>query len=132
LSSFTEAKVPKASIPAIKHFSIGTAQHALSVQFDALLKLVPKAGIKAVAGIQDRKSRLYASIGYYTVTKERLDAQVGAAVASALLAIQTVPDKHGPLVRAIMNAIKVCRKQDTLTVDGRIRGLTKTRCSGGV
>ena len=107
--SFKDAKVPKASIPNLgKLKSIGAVQSALQGQFDALVKLVPKAGLKIVPTLQDRKAQIYASIGYYTVTKERLDAQVGAAVASALLALQTVPEKHGPLVRAIMNAIKVC------------------------
>ena len=122
LASFTDAKVPKASIPKLKRqdFSIATAQAALTTNFDALIKLVPKAGVKAVAGIQEKKAQMYASLGYYTVTKDRYDAQIGAAVASALLALQTVPDKHGPLVRAIMNAIKVCPLWIWLTAGRRI------------
>jgi TATA-binding protein-associated factor len=115
LSLFPASK----SVPIINKetFTIAAAQKLLQSDFDVLVKQIP--GPKKVA-LQDRKKQMYASIGYHTITKERLDARVGAAVASALLAMQKVPEKHGPLVRAIMNAIKVRITWNQLTAGRRI------------
>jgi hypothetical protein len=133
LQSFTDAKVPKSSIPNLgPKVTIAVAQNGLTTHFDTLIKLVPKAGTKAVAGLQDRKAQIYASIGYLAITKERLDAQVGAAVATALLALQAVPEKHGPLVRAVMNAVKVRLPCSELMTGRRIRNPATTRCPGGI
>jgi TATA-binding protein-associated factor len=47
------------------------------------------------------------SVGKYGVMKERYDTQVMAGVGGALVALQTLPAKIGPVVKAIMDSIKV-------------------------
>jgi TATA-binding protein-associated factor len=114
-----EAKVSKDRIPSIpsdidplnsspSSFSLATAQLAISSHFDALTKLMSKHATKNVLpALKDRQMRIMISVGKYGVMKERYDTQVMAGIGGALVALQTLPTKIGPVVKAIMDSVKV-------------------------
>jgi TATA-binding protein-associated factor len=115
----TEGKVSKDRIPSIPTtvdslgsssdtFSLTTAQMVISNHFDALSKLLSKQANKNVLpSLKDRQMRIMMSVGKYGVMKERYDTQVMAGIGGALVALQTLPAKIGPVVKAIMDSIKV-------------------------
>jgi TATA-binding protein-associated factor len=119
----TEGKVSKDRIPTLpttidplgsssNSFSLATAQTVISSHFDALSKLLSKHASKNVLpSLKDRQMRIMMSVGKYGVMKERYDTQVMAGIGGALVALQTLPAKIGPVVKAIMDSIKVCLTQ---------------------
>lgn len=128
-----EGKVSKDRIPSLPStidslgsssdsFSLATAQTVISSHFDALAKLLSKHASKsALPSLKDRQMRIMMSVGKYGVMKERYDTQVMAGIGGALVALQTLPAKIGPVVKAIMDSIKVCHTREIkLTrVEGR-------------
>jgi TATA-binding protein-associated factor len=116
----TEGKVSKDRIPTLPttidslgssstSFSLATAQTVISSHFDALSKLLSKHASKnLLPSLKDRQMRIMMSVGKYGVMKERYDTQVMAGIGGALVALQTLPAKIGPVVKAIMDSIKVC------------------------
>ena len=115
-----EGKVSKDRIPSLPStidslgsssgsFSLATAQTVISSHFDALAKLLSKHASKSVLpSLKDRQMRIMMSVGKYGVMKERYDTQVMAGIGGALVALRTLPAKIGPVVKAIMDSIKVC------------------------
>lgn len=97
---------PLSSSPAF--FSLTTAQTAIGPHFDALSKLV-KAAVRSTAlpSLQGRQRKIMASIGYYSIMKERYDVQVSTAVCGALIALRVMPTKFGPVVKSVMDGIRV-------------------------
>lgn len=110
----TEGKVKKDKVPDLPSrvdplggadaFTLDTARRAVGPTFEALAGLVKAKG--AIANLRDRQHKVLASVGYFGAMKERLDIQVAAAVAGALIALATMPPKLGPVVKAVMDAIK--------------------------
>lgn len=110
----TEGKVKKDRIPDLPSrvdplgggdaFTLDTARRAVGPTFDALTGLVKAKA--ALANLRDRQKKVLASVGYFGAMKERLDVQVAAGVAGALIALGTMPPKLGPVVKAVMDAIK--------------------------
>lgn len=89
-------------------FSLATAQMAIGPHFEALSKLITKS--KAKTGrpaLIDRQRKVMASMGYYGVMKERYDVQVSTAVCGALIALRVMPAKFGPVVKSVMDGVKV-------------------------
>ena len=121
----TEGKVSKDRIPTIPTtvdsigssadtFSLATAQTVISSHFDALSKLLSKHASKNVLpNLKERQMRIMISVGKYGVMKERYDTQVMAGIGGALVALQSLPAKIGPVVKAIMDSIKVCSNSVT-------------------
>lgn len=120
LSAFAaEGKVAKKLIPALSTkvdptssssdvFTLATAQTTVTTHFDALLGNLGKSVAKAITpGLKERQMKVIASIGYFSVMKERYDTQVAAGVAGALVALRVLPTKFGGLIKAIMDSIKV-------------------------
>jgi TATA-binding protein-associated factor len=120
LSAFAiEGKVSKDKIPSLPKrvdplststdtFSLITAQTAVGAHFDALTKLLSKNAQKtALPLLRDRQRRVIGSIGYFSVMKERFDVQVAAAIAGALIALRVMPPKFGPVIKSVMDAVKV-------------------------
>jgi TATA-binding protein-associated factor len=115
----TEAKVSKDRIPTIpttvdplstssSTFSLATAQMVISKHFDALCSLLSKHAAKNVLpSLKDRQMRIMISVGKYGVMKERYDTQVMAGIGGALVALGSLPAKIGPVVKAIMDSVKV-------------------------
>lgn len=89
-------------------FSLATAQTAVGPHFDALSKLVSKVKAKtALPALADRQRKVMASIGYFGVMKERYDIQVSTAICGALIALRVMPAKFGPVVKNVMDGVKV-------------------------
>ena len=120
LNAFTtEGKVSKDKIPTLPTkvdplsssasvFSLSTAQTAIGPHFDALLKLV-KAAVRSTAlpSLQGKQRKIMASIGYFSIMKERYDIQVSTAVCGALIALRVMPAKFGPVVKSVMDGVRV-------------------------
>lgn len=110
----TEGKVKKDRIPDLPSrvdplggpdaFTLDTARRAAGPTFEALLGMVKAK--PAIANLRDRQHKVLASIGYFGAMKERQSIMVAAGVAGALIALGTMPPKLGPVVKAIMDAIK--------------------------
>lgn len=96
--------------PPVDVFGIETASHVAGPVFDALVANVGKKTLKtALPGLREKQMRVVSSINFYLSMKERHDRQVLAAVASAVISLRTLPAKLNPVIRSIMNGIKVCR-----------------------
>ena len=114
-----EGKVAKAKIPKLPRrvdalskskdgFSLATAQLAIGQHFDMLVNLVSKSVKEIVTrSLQDRRRSILSWIGHFSIMKERYDVQISAAVAGALIALRVMPPKLGPVIKGIMDAIKV-------------------------
>lgn len=114
-----EGKVSKDKIPTLPTqvdplsssasvFSLKTAQSAVGPHFDALSKLV-KPAVKATVlpSLQGRQRKIMASIGFFSIMKERYDVQVSTAVCGALIALRVMPAKFGPVVKSVMDGVRV-------------------------
>lgn len=110
----TEGKVKKDRIPDLPShvdplgggnaFTLDTARRAIGPTFEALTGMVKAKA--AIANLRDRQKKVLASVGFFGAMKDRLDVQVAAGVAGALIALGTMPPKLGPVVKAVMDAIK--------------------------
>jgi TATA-binding protein-associated factor len=123
----TEGKVKKDRIPDLPSrvdplggadaFTLDTARRAVGPTFEALTGLLKGASAKSVlANLRDRQRKAMSSIGFFSAMKERLDVQVSASVAGALIALLTMPPKVGPVVKAVMDAVK---KEESLLLQTR-------------
>lgn len=123
----TEGKVKRDRIPDLPSrvdplggadaFTLDTARRAVGPTFDALTKLLRGTHAKsALASLKDRQRKALASIGYFSAMKEKLDVQRGAGVASALIALQVMPPKLGPVVKAVMDGVK---KEESIVLQAR-------------
>ncbi|WVQ74752.1 hypothetical protein IAR50_004357 [Cryptococcus sp. DSM 104548] len=88
-------------------FSIETAQEAITSTFDAtVLKLSKAAQKKAVPTLEERRNKVMASIGYFSIQKVKYDYQVSAALAGALVALKIMPPKFGPVIKSLMDGVR--------------------------
>lgn len=94
--------------PPVDIFGIETAAHIVGPVFDALVANVGRKTAKvALPDLREKQARVVGSIGFYRTMKERHDRQVQAAVAAAVISLRTLPAKLNPVIRSIMNGIKV-------------------------
>ena len=119
LNGFTvEAKVAPAKIPVLDnkidttgtlegHFHIETAKHASGPLFDQLKAGLGKTKKREVAKLEESRRKVLATIEQYATVKEQHDTRVAAAIAAASIALQVVPPKLTPLIRSVMNGVKV-------------------------
>jgi TATA-binding protein-associated factor len=112
-----EGKVPKSripSIPPIDKFSLESAQIITAQHFDALASLLNQTAKKNVLpSLKDRQMRIMVSLGRYGLMKERYDTQVRGGIGGALVALKSLPVKIGPVVKAIMDSVKVSHLPDS-------------------
>lgn len=120
LQSFaTECKVPLASIPSLGTeidingtnpdcFSISTGKQAVGPMFDKLKEILGRTKKRELGIIKDRRLKVVSSIDHYVEVKVSHDIRVSAAFAGAFIAFKSTPDKVSPIVKGIMNSIKVC------------------------
>ena len=105
-----EAKVSKGKIPTLSptDFSIGTAQEVTTTKFDTLARLLSSQMSKsALPSLKDRQRKVMGSIGYFSVMKERYDVTVSAGIAGALIAMKQMPSRIGPVIKAVMDSVRV-------------------------
>ncbi len=114
----TDCKLPMSSIPLLgceiditgiqeKAFTIDKANWALGREYTRLKDSLGRTKKKELAVIAEKRNAILASIERYNETKAQHDVRVSAAFAAAFVAFETTPDKVSPVVRGIMNGIKV-------------------------
>jgi TATA-binding protein-associated factor len=113
-----DARVPQSSVPQIgghmdptgadpNAFTLDTARAWATTIYDALIKEVPKSRKKDMTALSERRLKIAASIERYVATKSEYDTRVSAAYSAAFIALRSTPDKVSPIVKGIMNGVKV-------------------------
>ncbi|KAF7727950.1 TATA-binding protein-associated factor mot1 [Apophysomyces ossiformis] len=121
LNGFAEAKVPATMIPALPSFVLGealpeqenlftieSASWVVGESYDALVARLPRGKGKAVAlkTLEDRQRRVVSSIGYYEELKQKVEINVYAATAGAVVELGVLPAKLNPIIHSVMNSVK--------------------------
>lgn len=115
-----DCKVPISSIPQLGGeiditgsrpgcFTVETAQDAVGPMFDKLKDSLKRTKKRELAIIAEKRLKVVASIDRYNEVKNQHDTRVSAAFAAAFVAFKSTPDKVSPVVKGIMNGIKVRR-----------------------
>ena len=119
LQSFAfDCKLPQAAIPVLGTeidvtgtregcFTIDTAQAAVGGMFDKLKESLGRTKKRELAIIKDKRLKVVSSIDRYIEVKAQYDVRVAAVFAAAFVAFRSTPDKVSPIVKGIMNSIKV-------------------------
>lgn len=119
LQSFaSECKLPMSSIPFLGSeidltgtrpgsFTIESAQSAVGPMYNRLKDSLGRTKRRELAGISERRNKILASMDRYNEVKAQHDTRVSAAFAAAFVAFKSTPDKVSPVVKGIMNGIKV-------------------------
>jgi len=119
LHSFVhDCKLPISSIPYLyteiditganpDRFTIETAQKSVGPMFTNLKESLGRTKKKEMAIISEKRLKVVASIEQYLEVKAQHDTRVSAAFAAAFVAFKSTPDKVSPVVKGIMNGIKV-------------------------
>lgn len=121
----TECKLPKSSIPFLGNeiditgtrqscFTIETAQQAVNSHFNRLKDSLGRTKKKEQAFISEKRGHVATSIERYLEVKNQYDIRISAAFAAAFVGFREIPGKVSPVVKGIMNGIKVnilaCRR----------------------
>ncbi|KAG6818211.1 hypothetical protein H0H87_000116 [Tephrocybe sp. NHM501043] len=119
LQSFSvECKLPLSSIPFLGSevdttgtrpgcFTIETAQNAVGPMFTRLKDSLGRTKKKELLAIADKRTKVVSSIDRYIDVKAQYDIRISAAFAAAFVAFKSTPDKVSPVVKGIMNGIKI-------------------------
>jgi hypothetical protein len=114
----TECKLPMSSIPFLGNeiditdtrqgcFTIETAQQTVNSYFNRLRDSLGRTKKKEQALIAEKRGHVVNSIERYLDIKGQYDIRVSAAFAAAFVGFRDMPDKVSPVVKGIMNGIKV-------------------------
>lgn len=117
----TECKLPMSSIPSLgaevdvsgsnahhDSFTINKAHEAIGPIYTQLKDRLGRTRKKELLAMGEKRQAVVASIERYNEAKTQHDIRVSAAFASAFVAFKSTPDKVSPVVKGIMNGIKVC------------------------
>jgi TATA-binding protein-associated factor len=121
LQSFNlEAKLPASSIPKLGEqidvtgqsglpnaFTLESAQHAVNGMYNNLKAMLGKTKKKEQVVIAEKRAKVVIAIERYVALKGQYDVRVAAAFASAFVSFRPPVDKVGPIVKGIMNGVKV-------------------------
>ncbi|KAI8080523.1 hypothetical protein BDF21DRAFT_444546 [Thamnidium elegans] len=117
----TEAKVPLELISTLPTlvpgealpekgplFTIETATQVVGEMFDQLIENVPRGKGRAalITALNERQKRVVSSIGYFEELKQKIEINVYAATAGAVVELGVLPTKLNPIIRSVMNSIK--------------------------
>lgn len=114
-----DCKLPVSTIPNLGQeiditgtrsecFTIFTARQAVGEMFDKLVTALGRTKKKELVIIKEKRGLVAANIDRYAEVKAQYDVRVSAAFAAAFVALKATPDKVSPIVKGIMNGIKVC------------------------
>jgi TATA-binding protein-associated factor len=114
----TDCKLPMSSIPSLGteidlsgtikgHFSIEVAQQAMGAMYSRLKDSLGRTRKKELALIAEKRNAILASIHRYNEVKSQHDIRISSGFAAAFVAFKSTPDKVSPIVKGIMNGIKV-------------------------
>lgn len=113
-----DCRLPVSSIPYLGQevdvtgtrqgcFNIAKARDAVGTLYDQLKSSLGRTKKKELAVIAEKRVVVVAMIDRYGEIKAEHDNRVSAAVAAAFVALKDTPDKVSPVVKGIMNGIKV-------------------------
>lgn len=134
LHSFaSDCKLPISSIPFLGNeiditgskegcFTIETANKAVGPMYNQLKDRLGRTKKREVSIIADKRNQVVASIERYIEVKGLHDIRVAAAFAASFVAFKSTPDKVSPVVKGLMNGIKV----GAFTVFQKIRANSAT------
>jgi TATA-binding protein-associated factor len=121
LNAFVEAKVPPSAVPSLPAlvpgealpeqgplFTIETATAIVGDTFETLLGQLPRGKGRAalINTLDERQRRVVASIGYFEDLKQKIEINVYASTAGAVVELGILPGKLNPIIRSVMNSIK--------------------------
>ena len=118
-SSFiNDGKVSKDIIPSIPSevdptgsiegaFSLSIAELLVGSQYEEIVRNVSSRKKNMIQMIDDRRKKVQSTILFYKTRKDRYDTQVYSAIAAAVVALKALPQKLNPVIRSIMNSVKV-------------------------
>jgi Domain of unknown function (DUF3535) len=119
LQSFAfDCKVPWAEIPTLSTeidltgskqggFSLASAEATVEGDYTKLKDRLGKTKKRELAVIAEKRKTVISSIERYKEVKMQHDIRVCAAFAAAYVALKNTPDKVSPIVKGVMNGIKV-------------------------
>lgn len=119
LQSFAlDCKLPMSAVPSLGNeiditgmkpggFTIDTAQAAVGVMYMRLKESLGKTRRKELSLIGEKREAVVSNIERYGEIKTQHDVRVAAVFAAAFVAFRSTPDKVSPVVKGIMNSIKV-------------------------
>jgi Domain of unknown function (DUF3535) len=119
LQSFAfDCKVPWTEIPTLSTeidltgskqggFSLASAEAAVEENYTKLKERLGKTKKRELAVIAEKRKTVISSIERYKEVKTQHDIRVCAAFAAAYVALKNTPDKVSPIVKGVMNGIKV-------------------------
>ena len=119
LQSFsTDCKLPFTAIPSLGSeiditgeregcFTIEVGKKAVGPMFDGLKGTLGRTKKRELSVISDKRLKVVSSIDHYLEVKVQHDIRISAACAAAFIAFKSTPDKVSPIVKGIMNSIKV-------------------------
>jgi TATA-binding protein-associated factor len=119
LHSFAfDCKVPWIEIPTLGTeidltglkeggFSLASAEAAVERDYTKLRDRFGKAKKRELAVIAEKRKTVISSIERYKEVKTQHDIRVCAAFAAAYVGLKNTPDKVSPIVKGVMNGIKV-------------------------
>ena len=88
-------------------FSLGSAEAAVERDYAKLRDRLGKAKKRELAVIAEKRKIVISSIERYKEVKTQHDIRVCAAFAATYVALKNTPDKVSPIVKGVMNGIKV-------------------------
>ncbi|KAJ9089533.1 TATA-binding protein-associated factor mot1 [Entomophthora muscae] len=107
-----EGQVPQSHLPALPlnvdgespdGFSLATAQQLVGATFDRLVKACAASSHTV---LEERRRRVLTAIGLCEELLSKVEIQVSASLACAVVSLGVLPAKLTPLIRALMNSIK--------------------------
>lgn len=115
----TDCKIPISLIPHLgdeiditgtkpNSFTIETAEEAVGPMYMKLKDSLGRTKKRELGVIAEKRQKVVTSIEQYSEVKAQHDTRVSAAFAAAFVAFRSTPDKVSPVVKGIMNGIKVC------------------------
>jgi TATA-binding protein-associated factor len=118
----TEAKVPIELIPTLPTlvpgealpeqgplFTIETATTIVRETFEELMAKIPRGKGRAalITALEERQRRVISSIGYFEELKLKIEINVYASTAGAVVELGVLPAKLTPVINSVMNSIKL-------------------------
>lgn len=101
-------------------FKIATAQAVIGSSYLKLVNTMTSAAkgktkaevADVLPRLEEKKSKISIGVAMFTDLKERWDIQLYASLAGTLVALNCIPAKLNPLIKSVMNSIKVsiCQK----------------------
>ena len=119
LQSFsTDCKLPFTTIPSLGSeiditgekegcFTIEVGKKAVGPMFDRLKDMLGRTKKRELGIISDKRLKVVSSIDHYLEVKVQHDIRISAACAAVFVAFKSTPDKVSPIVKGVMNSIKV-------------------------